>query len=120
MLKLWALLLTTLLLAPLMGLTETLSDPTRPAEYQVNIVAQSLPAELVDWRLTAIRISGPDRTAIVNNMIVREGDVVGTAKIIQILPGGVVLDYNNKQLMVSLFSQVAIKKPVDIKTKRVR
>jgi hypothetical protein len=109
-----AILLMSAVLA-MTGQAETLSDPTRPAEYQANVIAQDLPPELVDWRLTAIRISGPDRSAIVNNTIVREGDNVGLAKIVQILPDRVVLNYNSKQLVVSLFAQTAIKTPVDIK-----
>lgn len=105
----------TMLTVPMSGLAEILADPTRPAEYQSGVVIQELPAELVDWRLTAIRISPDDRTAIVNNRIVREGDTVGPARIIEIQATGVVLDYNNRQLLVSLYSPVDLKKAVNNK-----
>ncbi len=68
---------------------------------------------MVDWKLTAIRISGADKTAIVNNRLVRVGEMIGSANVIDIEAEGVKLDYNNKQLLIRLYSETNIKKPVN-------
>jgi MSHA biogenesis protein MshK len=91
-----------------------LPDPTRPVNYsealpQV-IEVHELPKELIDWRVTAIRIKDRDRSAIVNGQLVRVGDQIGTAKILEINPAAVVLDYEKKQVYVRLFSDVVDKK----------
>ena len=97
------------------GLSEVLPDPTRPAEYQAALIVQDLPKELVDWKVTAIRISDNDRTAILNGDIVRVGDTTGPAKILEIQPTQVILDYDNSKVAVRLFSDVAMRKPVTSK-----
>ncbi len=92
------------------GNTQALPDPTRPAEYQATVVAKDLPKELIDWKLSAIRISDNDRSAILNGKIVRAGDVVGPATILKIQPLQVLLDYNNRQVAVRLFSEVVLRR----------
>ena len=89
-----------------------LPDPTRPADYMVpgNIQIEELPRELIDWSVTAIRITDSDRSAIVNGRLVRVGDEVGPAKILEIQPTSVILDYENKQVVVRLFSNAIQKK----------
>lgn len=88
-----------------------LPDPTRPAEYRPETpVVQETPGESNDWKVTAIRIAGGDRTAIVNGVIVRAGDKVGAAKVLEIQPLAVVLDYDNKKIAVRLFADVVRKK----------
>lgn len=89
---------------------EALPDPTRPAEYQSGVSLVEVPRALVDWKVTAIRITENDRTAIVNGKIVREGDTIGTAKILEIQPVSVVLTYENKQVSVRLYSDLVQKK----------
>ena len=91
-----------------------LPDPTRPANYSEAppeiIEVYELPKELIDWRVTAIRITDRDRSAIVNGQLVRVGDQIGPAKILEINPAAVVLDYEKKQVYVRLFSDVVDKK----------
>ena len=90
-----------------------LPDPTRPADYITvpgNIQVEELPKELIDWSVTAIRIAGNDRSAIVNGRLVRVGDELGPAKILEIQSTSVILDYENKQVVVRLFSNVIQKK----------
>lgn len=93
-----------------------LPDPTRPADYvsiPENIVIEELPEELIDWSVTAIRIAGGDRSAIVNGNLVREGDEIGPAKILEIQPVSIVLDYNETQVVVRLFNNMVQKKMRD-------
>lgn len=93
------------------GFAQVLTDPTRPAEFQTALVIQELPEELVDWKVTAIRISAKDRTAIVNGDIVREGQTIGPATILEIQTTQVILDYDNRKVAVRLFSDVDMRKP---------
>ena len=87
-----------------------LPDPTRPPEYRPqSLASRQLPKELVDWKVTAIRIAGEDRSAIINGNIVREGDSVGAARILEIQPVAVVLDYENRKLEVRLFADLVRK-----------
>jgi len=91
---------------------QVLPDPTRPATFAVSSVVQELPAELIDWKVTAIRISEGDRTAIVNDHIVRAGETLGPARIVEIQPAQVVIDYDNRMVAVRLFADIALRKPV--------
>lgn len=91
-----------------------LPDPTRPADFSVApeiIETYELPKELIDWSVSAIRISGSDRSAIVNGKLVRVGDQIGPARILEINPAAVVLDYEKRQVYVRLFSNVVDKRP---------
>jgi hypothetical protein len=110
--KLFSLFAVTLLMLPLSIRAEVLPDPTRPAAFQTATVIQDLPAELIDWTVSAIRISARDRSAIVNGRIVRIGETIGPARILEIQPAQVLLDYDNKRLAVKLFSDTTMRKPV--------
>lgn len=91
-----------------------LSDPTRPARY----IAENLEPvffeeinvkEKIDWQLSAIRISNKDKTAILNNSLVRVGDDVGPAKVLEINPLSVVIEHEDKKLIVRLYNTVVMK-----------
>lgn len=93
-----------------------LPDPTRPADYSdapLVVEMTELPGELINWNVTAIRISGDYRSAIVNGHLVREGDSIGMAEILEIKPVSVSLIYDNKQLVLKLFNDVVEKKTVN-------
>jgi hypothetical protein len=92
------------------GYSQDLPDPTRPADFQTTLVVQDLPRELIDWKVTAIRISDSDRTAIINGQLVRTGDAIGPASIHEIQPIQVILIYDNKQVVVRLFRDVFLRK----------
>jgi hypothetical protein len=105
-----AMLTTTALTMMSHGVTQDLPDPTRPAEYQTTVIARDLPKALADWNVTAIRISASDRTAIVNGRIVRVGDAIGQATVLDIQPVQIILKYENRQVAVRLFSDGVIRK----------
>ncbi len=109
---LYILCLFTLAPGPLFAVAG-LPDPTRPADYSdapVMLELYELPKELVEWKVTAIRISENERSAIVNGRLVRTGDVIGPARIVEINPVNVILDYEDKQVIVRLYSDVVLKK----------
>ena len=89
-----------------------LPDPTRPADYMTIptdieiFAAEDLPKQLINWKVTAIRISDKERTAIVNGQLVKPGDEIGPARILEIKPVSVLLDYDNKHVVVRLFEVV--------------
>lgn len=82
-----------------------MTDPTRPMDYMpASALSQPLPEELMDWRLTAVRIGKDGGSAVLNGRIVREGDQVGRARVVEIKPGIVVVDFERKRLEVRLFT----------------
>jgi len=111
--KILLLLSLALLTGTVIGQTEILPDPTRPVGYNEMATVQEIPGELVEWKLTAIRISGTDRSAIVNNKLVRAGEIIGSAKVLEIGADGVTLILNNKPLKIRLYSESSIKNPVN-------
>lgn len=80
-----------------------LDDPTRPADFAGSGDVAPLPEELVDWRLTAVRIGAESRTAVLNGAIVRTGDLVGQARVMEIKPGAVIVELGHRQLEVRLY-----------------
>ena len=86
-----------------------LPDPTRPPSYldeddEFEIVEVFETRQKIKWKLSAIRISEKGKSAIVNGKLVREGDVVGPAKVLEIRPLSVVVDHEDRKLVVRLFS----------------
>jgi len=85
----------------------TLPDPTRPPDYSVNIGTSEQPPESpADFNLTATRIDKDNRSAIINGHLLRVGDPIGSAKLVEIHPAYVVLDYQQKRLVVRLYKQI--------------
>lgn len=98
-----------------------LPDPTRPANYIVETeepvfveVFNEDTNEQLSWKLQAVRISDKDKTAIINGKLVRIGDEINHAKIVEIKSQSVVIDHEDKKLIVRLFNNLVVK---DYKTK---
>ena len=107
-------LLLLLILLPLYVSSNTeLPDPTRPATYLDDasepVVFVSITNEEFSWKLSAIRISKEDKTAIVNGKLVRVGDDVGSARILEINALSVVINHEDRKLIVKLFKNKVIK-----------
>ena len=81
----------------------SLTDPTRPVDYlPPSALTQQLPVDLMDWRVTAVRIGKDGRSAVLNGKIVRAGDIVDRAHIVEIGPGMVVVDIDRKRIELRL------------------
>ena len=90
---------------------ETLPDPTRPANYSARLLSKEvLPLQLINWDVRAIRTSASGRNAVVNGKLVRIGDTLESATIVDITPATVVINLDRKQLVLRLM-------PEDIKTR---
>lgn len=99
-------LILSMLLAPVFAVAEVLTDPTRPFGYgaapQIVIQDIELPREQINWRLTGIRIAEQNKTAILNNKLVREDDTVDGARLLEIGPTSVLIQFEDKQIRVNL------------------
>lgn len=96
--------------AALPGVANTMVDPTRPAEYLSDTVIESdLQTGEVEWRLSAIRIVSGRGTAVLNGKLVRSGDKLGKAQVMEIKPGAVVLDQDGRRFVVELL-RLGVKK----------
>ncbi len=83
-----------------------LPDPTRPADYSVaRVIKEDISRQRTEFSVNAIRISGTDRSAIINGKIVRVGDDIGTAKVKAINTMEVVLNYERKLMVVPLYAR---------------
>lgn len=88
-----------------------LPDPTRPANYVTEntapvYVEEIVTNEKISWKVSAIRISKNDRSAIVNGRLVRVGDEISFATIFEINPLSIVINYEEQKLIVRLFNKV--------------
>ena len=82
------------------------SDPTRPPEglFAAPVPSQALKPE-IRYQLQQIRITDNGASAVVNGELVREGDMVGSAKVISISANEVVLKIKQKQRVLSLINK---------------
>ncbi len=103
------------LITPSISFANTnLPDPTRPASYQEQkfepvFVEDVIVKDQLSWTLSAIRISDSDKSVILNGKLAREGDAIGPAKLIEIKPHSVIIEYEEKQLIVRLFNTQIVK-----------
>ena len=96
---------------PVKLFAESLPDPTRPANYSdMPEVSTQLPKELINWKVRAIRSSETGRNAIVNGKLVKVGDEIDSATIVDITTNTVVLSHDSKRVVLKLI-------PAEIKKK---
>lgn len=111
MLNLAAMMLTLAAVGPVNS--QGLTDPTRPSDYlPSSTLSQPLPDELADWHLTAVRIGKEGSSAVLNGRVVRPGDRVGRARVLEIKPGAVTVELDLKRVEVNLYSRGVSKKLV--------
>lgn len=89
-----------------------LPDPTRPYAFATAIeVEQDVTQKGMQWRLNGIQIRDGERTAILNGHVVKAGDSLGAARIVEINPAEVVLMQESQKIVVKLVLS-GVKKPV--------
>ncbi|MFQ5659805.1 MAG: general secretion pathway protein GspB [Gammaproteobacteria bacterium] len=106
-------LLVVLLNVNQISAEEALPDPTRPYDFNSTVEIEQLfvPDKKVEWRLSGIRITEDQRTAIVNGKLVKEGDELDGATVVEIRPAEVVLLQEHKSVVVKLLLS-EVKRPV--------
>jgi len=94
------------------ALTVKKEDPLRPPEYRLTKASVGAGKKTVSgWYVNEILFSGLRRVAIVNNIAVSKGDRVNGARVVDIMPSHVVLEYKSKIIKTHL-KMVSIKKKV--------
>lgn len=81
-----------------------LPDPTQPPLVHQAAIKRLNLENPQQFTVSAIKISGGRRKAIVNNRLVSAGDIVDQGLIVEISPGVVTIDYLSRRLQVSLLS----------------
>lgn len=82
------------------------SDPTRPPEGLFAVPdSPQAPKPETRYQLQQIRIADNGSSAVVNGELVREGDTVGSAKVLSISANEVVLKIKQKQRVLSLINK---------------
>lgn len=97
------------------GMAAALPDPTRPYQYETLVQVEQAPGEEVQWRLNGVRIYANKRSAILNGKLVKEGDKLDGAVVMEIKPTQVTLQQNDKRLVVRMLIS-DIKQPVSTDT----
>jgi hypothetical protein len=113
-------MLPLVLAATVNGDAAGLTDPTRPVDYLPAAAAAPLPEAMTDWKLTAVRIGAADRSAVLNGKVVRTGDVLGRARITEIRPGAVLVEYDRREVEVRLNGMSVKKKSAEAASEAVR
>lgn len=87
-----------------------MGDPLRPPDYRSKgNVASAVTIAKPQWHVNEILFSGTRRVAVINNRAVAIGDHINGAKVVDIMPGHVVLQYKNSFINARLKS-VSVKK----------
>lgn len=80
---------------------QSLPDPTRHPDAPVITTEATADA---GWTLQATRISGNDRSAIINGQSVRVGERIGGARVLSIEHGHVQLDIAGQRRTLAMFA----------------
>lgn len=104
-------ILTGLLLPLNTVLTKTLNDPTRPPGVSFQLKSSVVPKKYL-WRLNSTLIASSRKSARINGKLVRQGDSVNGARIIDIQAWDVTLKRNNKTFKIYMFNKKVHKRIV--------
>ncbi len=80
----------------------TLVDPTQPPIVHQSAVRRLEIQQPQEYVLSAIKISGDARKALVNGKLVAEGELVGESRVVEIAADAVVMEYLSEQTRVAL------------------
>jgi hypothetical protein len=95
-----------------------LRDPTRPPRLAPPPTPAPQPAREVEWKLTLIKYSPVNRSAILNGQVVREGDRIARARVVKILRDALTLELDGRRFRVTLHHP-AIKRVTGARARRV-
>lgn len=105
------LLLVLVLFAPLNSLlAKSLTDPTRPPGMVFQKHFSSVVKRNSPWKLSSTLIASDRKLATVNGKIIRQGDRVNGALLIDIQSWNVTFQKNNKKFKVYMFNKLRIHK----------
>ena len=88
-----------------------LPDPTRPPLVHQAAVQRMNLENPQQFSVSAIKIAGTLRKAIVNNRLVGAGDNIDGGLVVEVAPGFVTIDYLSRRLRVGLLSNAVHRHP---------
>ncbi len=88
----------------LIGSAQALKDPTQPTD-PVNYFGAHENQAAGNWSLQSILSSPQRRIAVINGTRVKEGDRIGSARVVRILDSRVLLDTRGRTLTLHLFPE---------------
>ena len=127
------LLFGVLSLAMLMVSADAFNDPMRPPDFALKkyraekfkqkktvLPSKSTPKKQATWTLTSILFSKQRQHAIINNQLVKQGDVIKGAKLVRLRPDSVRLLSNGRTIDLSLREKLTTlkKSPIEKKYER--
>jgi MSHA biogenesis protein MshK len=80
-----------------------LQDPTRPTDPTLYFGGNNTRTTTADWTLQSVLSSPARRIAIINGTRVKEGDRIGSARVVSIQPSHVVLHTGSRNLTLHLW-----------------
>lgn len=83
-----------------------LADPTAPTDPAL-FFGRDSDRESRGWELNSVLIGPHRRVAMINGVAVREGDRIGTARVLRIRPGEVELESGNRHIVLHLLTRHA-------------
>ena len=93
-----------------MAAEPALDDPTRPSHVRQPSAERAVPAP--SWRVESILVSSGRRLAVINGRVVAENDRVGGARVVEILPYEVTIEYRGEMRRVALVP-ISVKRPTE-------
>lgn len=90
------------------ALASQLADPTRPPGYAIGGASRTVHRRV--WDLSQILIAPDRRRAVINGHSVSEGDYIGGARVVEILPSEVKLRRKDRAFSIKLLSG-SVKRP---------
>lgn len=109
-------LLLLCLSVPGVSAAVTTIDPTRPYLYDNLQQIQAFnPQADLEWALSGVKITEGKKTAIINGRLVKEGDDLDGARVIEIKPAEVILLQGQQRIAIRLLLQ-DIKSPASGET----
>lgn len=103
---------TLLLIGAAAHAAEQLVDPTRPSHLPPPASTVGATPRAPSWRVESIIVSPGRRLAVINGRVVGVNDRVSGAKVLEILPYEVRLEYQGEIRAIALVA-TRIKRPVD-------
>ncbi|MFV2061474.1 MAG: hypothetical protein ACC653_12380 [Gammaproteobacteria bacterium] len=91
-------------------MANTLFDPTRPPGAQTQKQSKPSSKRYPSWRLSSILIASERKIATINGKLLRKGDRVNGATLIDIQSWNVTLVKNNKTFKVYMFKKLKVRK----------
>ena len=82
-----------------------LPDPTRPSTYvDRSVLTEQRSEGMPGWDLRAIKTGNDSRIAIINGQLVRVGEEINSARVVEINSDSVVIEHRRSQIVLKVLA----------------